>query len=98
MGAGSVSLGLEWSGCEGDHSIHLIQRLRRSMPLLRWLVTVLSWQSAGFDARSVHVGFIMDKVALGQVFSSQVLSFSPVNFIPLVLHYMEKWEKLIIIY
>jgi hypothetical protein len=33
----------------------------------------------------VHVGFVVDKVALGQVFL-RVLRFSPVNFIPPVLH------------
>jgi hypothetical protein len=43
---------------------------------------------AGFDAGSVHVGFVVDKVALGQV-SPRVLRFSPVNFIPPVLHYTE---------
>jgi hypothetical protein len=35
------------------------------------------------------VGFVVDKVALEQVFP-RVLRFSPVNFIPPVLHYMEK--------
>jgi hypothetical protein len=40
-------------------------------------------------AESVHVGFVVDKVALGQVFP-RVLRFSPVNFIPPVLHYLEK--------
>jgi hypothetical protein len=40
-------------------------------------------------SRVVHVGFMVDKVALGQVFL-RVLRFSPVNFIPLVLHYLEK--------
>jgi hypothetical protein len=49
----------------------------------------------GFDPGSVHVGFVVDKVALGQVFHP-VLRFSPVNFIPPVLHYLEKWKKLII--
>jgi hypothetical protein len=34
----------------------------------------------------VNVGFVVDKVALGQVFL-RVLRFSPVNFIPPVLHY-----------
>jgi hypothetical protein len=39
--------------------------------------------------RSVHVGFVVDKVALGQVFL-RVLRFSPVNFIPPVPQYYEK--------
>jgi hypothetical protein len=38
---------------------------------------------------SVHVGFMVDKVALGQVFV-RVLRISPANFIPPVLHYLEK--------
>jgi hypothetical protein len=48
-----------------------------------------------FDPGSIHVGFVVDKVALGQVFP-RVLRFSPVNFIPPVLHYKEKRKKLII--
>jgi hypothetical protein len=42
---------------------------------------------AGCDPRSVHVGFVVNKVALGQVFP-RVLRFSPVNLIPPVLHYL----------
>jgi hypothetical protein len=38
------------------------------------------------------VGFVVDKVALEQVFL-QVLRFFPVNFIPPVFHYTEKREK-----
>jgi hypothetical protein len=45
-----------------------------------------------FDPGSVHVGFVMDKVALGQVFPI-VLRFSPANFIPPVLNYLEKRKK-----
>jgi hypothetical protein len=45
----------------------------------------LSPRSPGFDPGSVHVGFVVDKVALGQVFL-RVLRSSPVNFIPPVLH------------
>jgi hypothetical protein len=44
---------------------------------------------AGFDPGLVHVGFVVDKVALGQGFP-RVLRFSPVSFIPPVLHNMEK--------
>jgi hypothetical protein len=58
-------------------------------PWLRRLVAGLSSRRPGFDPGSVHVGFMVDKLALGQV-SPQVLRFSPVNFIPLVLHYLEK--------
>jgi hypothetical protein len=38
---------------------------------------------------------MVDKVALGQVFP-RVLRFSPVSFIPPVLHYLEKRKKLMI--
>jgi hypothetical protein len=35
---------------------------------------------------SVHMVFVVEKVALGQVFP-RVIRFTPVNFIPPVLHY-----------
>jgi hypothetical protein len=67
------------------------------VPWLRRLVAGLSPRRPGLDPGSVYVRFVVDKVALGQVFP-QVLRFSPVNFIPLVLHYFEKWgdKKLMI--
>ena len=43
-------------------------------------------------SRVIHVGFVVDKVALRQVFP-RVLGFSPVNFIPPVLIYTEKRKK-----
>ena len=64
----------------------------KDVPLLRWLVAGPQPRRPGFDPRSVQVGFVMDKVALGQGFP-QVLRFSPVNFIPPVPHYTEKWKK-----
>jgi hypothetical protein len=67
-----------------------------SVPWLRQLVTGLSPRRHGFDPGSVHMGFVVDKVTLGQVFP-RVLRFSPVNFIPPVLHYTEKRIKLFII-
>jgi hypothetical protein len=48
---------------------------------LRRLVAGLSPRRAGFTPLSVHVGFVLDIVALGQVFL-RVLRFSPVNIIP----------------
>jgi hypothetical protein len=57
-----------------------------AVPWLRRLAAGLSPRRPGFDPGSVHVGFIMDKVALGQVLP-RVLRFSPVSFISLVLHY-----------
>jgi hypothetical protein len=41
----------------------------------------LSPRRPGFAPGSVHVGFVVDKVALGQVLL-RVLRFSPVNIIP----------------
>jgi hypothetical protein len=49
----------------------------------------LNRRRTGFDAGSVHVGFLVYKVALGQVFA-RVLRFSSVSFVPPVLHYTEK--------
>ena len=39
----------------------------------------------GFDLRSVHVRFVVDKVTLGQVFL-RILRLTPVIIIPPVLH------------
>jgi hypothetical protein len=58
------------------------------MPWLRRLVAGLPPRRPGFDPGSVHVGFLVDIVPLGQVFP-RVLRFSPVSFIPPVLHYLE---------
>ena len=63
-----------------------------AVPWLRRLVAGLSLRRPGFDPGSVHVGFVVDKVVLGQVFP-RVLRFSPVNFIPPLLHYTEKQKK-----
>jgi hypothetical protein len=59
------------------------------VPWLRRLVVGLSPRRPRLDPGSVHVGFVVDKVVLGHVFP-QVLRFSPVNFIPPMLHYKEK--------
>jgi hypothetical protein len=40
----------------------------RAVPWLRRLVAGLSLRRPGFDPGSFHVGFVVDKVALGQVF------------------------------
>ena len=67
------------------------------MPWVRRLIAGLSPRRLGFDPGSVHVGFVVDEVALGQVFP-RVLRFYPVNFIPPVLHYLEKWKQNLIIF
>jgi hypothetical protein len=42
---------------------------------------------AGFNPTAAHVGFAVDKVALGQVFLQGLLLFPPAGIIPPVLHY-----------
>jgi hypothetical protein len=49
-----------------------------AVPLLRSLVAGLSPRRPGFVPGSIHAGFVMEKVALGQGFL-RVLRFSPVN-------------------
>jgi hypothetical protein len=56
---------------------------------LRRIVTGLTPRRPGFDPGSVHVGFVVEIVALGQVYP-RVLRFSPVSLIPPVFHYLEK--------
>jgi hypothetical protein len=55
-----------------------------AVPWLRLLVAGLSSRRPGFASRSIHVGFVVHKVALGQVYL-QVIWFSPVSIIPLSL-------------
>jgi hypothetical protein len=64
-----------------------------TVPWLRRLVSGLPPRRPGFDPGSVHVGFVVDKVALVQVFP-RVLRFSPVSFIPPLLYYLEKLKNL----
>ena len=63
-----------------------------SVPCLRWLVAGLSLRRRGFNPGSVQGGFVMDKVALGQIFP-RLLRFSPVSFILPVLQYKEKRKE-----
>jgi hypothetical protein len=49
-----------------------------SMPQLRLLITGLSLQRSWFTPGSLHVGFVVDKVALGYVFL-RVFQFSSVH-------------------
>jgi hypothetical protein len=52
------------------------------MPWLRWLVAGLSPWGPEFVPRSIHVGFVVDKVALGQFFS-EFFGFPLVIIIPM---------------
>jgi hypothetical protein len=42
--------------------------MRQAVPYLRWLVAGSPPRRPGFEPGSAHVGFGVDKVALGQVF------------------------------
>jgi hypothetical protein len=68
---------------EYENSYQLSLRLinYRAVPWLRSLVAGLPPRKPGFATGSIHVGFVVDKVALGQVFL-RVIRFSPVNIIP----------------
>jgi hypothetical protein len=57
----------------------------QAVPWLKRLVAGLSPRRTGFAPESTHVGFVVDKVVLGQVFL-RVLRFSPANIIPPLLH------------
>ena len=61
-----------------------------AVPWLRRSVAGLSPWMPGFDPRSVHVGFVVDKVALGQVLPCQFHSTGAPLF--------GKMEKLIIFF
>jgi hypothetical protein len=64
----------------GKHWIIGRNALKRAVPWLRQLVTGLSPRGPGFAPGSIRVGFMVDKVALRQVFL-RVLRFSPVSII-----------------
>jgi hypothetical protein len=52
--------------------------LGQAVPWMRSLVAGLSPRRPGFAPGSIHMGFVVDKVSLGQVFL-RVLRFYPVN-------------------
>ena len=65
-----------------------LNELRYGVPplnIVRMDYRRLSPRGPEFDPRSVHMRYVMDKVALGQI-SVPVLLFSPVSIVPLVLH------------
>jgi hypothetical protein len=68
------------SDCAADdvtfpHSPATIKYGTVPVPWLRLLVTGLPPRRPGFDPGSVHVGFVVDKVALGRVFSPEYFGF-----------------------
>jgi hypothetical protein len=68
--------------CDINRTLSYVQPyMLMAVPWLRRLVAGFPPRRPGFDPGSVQVGFVVDKVALGKVFS-RVLRFSSVNFIP----------------
>jgi hypothetical protein len=65
------------------NTLHRVITFNKAVPWLRRLVAGLPPRRPGFNPEPVHVGFVLDKVALGQVFPCQV-------------HYSEKRRKPII--
>jgi hypothetical protein len=59
----------------------LSMRTSMAVPRLKRLVASLSRPRSGFVPGPVHVGFVLEKVALGQVYL-RVLRFPPGNIIP----------------
>ena len=49
------------------------------------IIASLSSRRPGFDSRPIHVRFVIDRVALGQVFL-RTLQFLSVSIISLILH------------
>jgi hypothetical protein len=66
-----------------------------TIPYLRRLVVGFLPRQPGFDPRSSHVGSVMDRATLGQVFF-KYFGFSCLSFIPLIasqpsLSIIEEW-------
>jgi hypothetical protein len=55
------------------------------MPWFRWSVLVLPSRRKGFKSRSVHVGFVVEKMTKGHVFL-RVLPFFLISIIQQTLH------------
>jgi len=67
------------------HHAHFVRDVAEVSQRPKWLVTCFSLWRCWFKPGSVPVGFVLGKMAIGQV-SLQVLHFPPVNVILLLLH------------
>jgi hypothetical protein len=72
-----------------------VRHVKRAVPWLRRLAAGLPLRRPGFDPESVHVGFVVDKVALGQVFSPSSSVF-PCQFHSTGAPLLGKGQKIII--
>jgi hypothetical protein len=83
---------------ENYHCFHvnileiIMIRAMMAVPWLRRLVTGIPPRRPGFDPGSVHVGFVVDKLALGQVFPPSTSVF-PCQFHPTGAPLLGKMEK-----
>jgi hypothetical protein len=68
-----------------------------AVPWLRPLVAGLPQRRTGFDPGSVHVGFVVDKVAMGQVFPPNTSVF-PCHFHSTGAALIGKRQKIVIIF
>jgi hypothetical protein len=68
-------------GFEMDYCELITYLMAKAVPWLRRLVAGLLWRRPGFAPESIHMKFVVVKVALGQV-SLLFLPFSPVYIIP----------------
>jgi hypothetical protein len=58
------------SDCGFPILVEVVLQTEMAVPWLKRLVAGLSPRRPGFDPGSVHVGFVVDKLALEQFFSS----------------------------
>jgi hypothetical protein len=72
-------------------------RLLLAVPWLRRLVAGLPPRRPGFDPASIHVGFVVDKVALGHVFLPST-SVSPCQYYSTGAPLLGKGQKITIIF
>jgi hypothetical protein len=68
-----------------------------AVPYLRRLAASIPLRRPGFDPRSVHVGFVVDKLALGQVFPPSSSVF-PCQFHSTAAPLLGKGQKITIIF
>jgi hypothetical protein len=54
---------------------HIVAKIVEAVPWLRRLVAGLPARRTRFDPGSIHVGLVVDKVALGQVFPPEYFGF-----------------------
>jgi hypothetical protein len=62
----------------------------RDVPWLRWLVADILQRTPGFTLGAVHVRFVVEIVALGQVSSVFPVSITP-PWLPIIIYHQASW-------